>query len=159
LFRGPLTRTFSRASQVVPVDAERGLTSTLQFARAILERGNILTWFPEGERSRSGQIERFLPGAGLLIQKTRAPAVPVLIRGAYEAWPATRSLPRLHPIRLRFGAPLLLADSEPETDDMDGPERIAERLHDAVAALGDDAGAGSRAALPKERVGGPSTRA
>jgi long-chain acyl-CoA synthetase len=149
LFKGPLTRTFSRATQVVPVDAEHGLTSTLQFARAILERGNILTWFPEGERSRSGQIERFLPGAGLLIQKTRAPAVPVLITGAYEAWPATRSLPRLHPIRLRFGAPLLLADSEPETDDMDGPERIAERLHDAVLALGAPPGADSGTGTPK----------
>jgi 1-acyl-sn-glycerol-3-phosphate acyltransferase len=96
-----------------------------------------------------GQIERFLPGAGLLIQKTRVPAVPVLIRGAYEAWPATRSLPRLHSIRLRFGAPLLLADSEPETDDMDGPERIAARLHDAVAALGAPPGADPGTGPPK----------
>jgi long-chain acyl-CoA synthetase len=146
LFRGPLTRAFSRITQVVPVDPERGLTSTLQFARAILSRGRALTWFPEGERSRDGKLERFLPGAGLLIQKTRAPAVPVLITGAYEAWPVTRALPRLHPIRLRFGAPLQLADSEPEGDDADGPERIAERLREAVVALG----AESRAALPKE---------
>jgi long-chain acyl-CoA synthetase len=139
LFRGPITRTFSRITQVVPVDPERGLTSTLLFARAILNRGNVLTWFPEGERSRDGKIHRFLPGAGLLIQKTRVPAVPVLITGSFEAWPATRRLPRLHPIRLRFGKPLMLADSEPETDDMEGPERIAERLREAVAALGEAA--------------------
>ncbi|HEX5080329.1 MAG TPA: AMP-binding protein [Geminicoccaceae bacterium] len=136
LFRGPVTRTFSRITQVVPVDPERGLTSTLLFARAILNRGNVLTWFPEGERSRDGQLERFLPGAGMLIQKTRVPAVPVLIVGSYEAWPPTRSLPRPHPIRLRFGEPLMLADSEPDSDDMDGSERIAERLRDAVIALG-----------------------
>jgi long-chain acyl-CoA synthetase len=136
LFRGPVTRTFSRITQVVPVDTERGLTSTLLFARAILNRGNVLTWFPEGERSRDGKMQRFLPGAGLLIQKTRAPAVPVLIAGSYEAWPATRRLPRLHPIRLCFGEPLMLAESEPEGDDMEGPERIAERLRDAVIALG-----------------------
>ena len=86
-------------------------------------------------------MHRFLPGAGLLIQKTGAPAVPVLITGSYEAWPATRRLPRLHPIRLRFGEPLMLADSEPETDDMEGPERIAERLREAVAALGGAAAA------------------
>jgi long-chain acyl-CoA synthetase len=140
LFRGPITRAFSRTTQVVPVDPERGLTSTLLFARAILNRGNVLTWFPEGERSRDGTIHRFLPGAGLLIQKTRAPAVPVFITGTYEAWPATRSLPRLHPIHLRFGPPLMLADSEPETDDMEGPERIAEHLRDAVVALGGSSG-------------------
>ena len=144
LFRGPITRMFSRATQVVPVDPERGLTSTLLFARAILNRGNVLTWFPEGERSRDGELHRFLPGAGLLIQKTRAAAVPVLITGSYEAWPPTRRLPRLHPIGLRFGEPLMLADSEPESDDMDGSERIASRLRDAVIALGAD----SRKPLP-----------
>jgi long-chain acyl-CoA synthetase len=158
LFRGPITRTFSRITQVVPVDAERGLTSTLQFARAILDRGNVLTWFPEGERSRNGQIERFLPGAGLLIQKTRAPAVPVLITGSYEAWPPNRRLPRLHPIHLRFGEPLMLADSEPESDDMEGPERIAERLRETVVALG---GADSGEGTPKAEAGpakAPSSR-
>jgi long-chain acyl-CoA synthetase len=135
LFRGPLTRMFSRASQVVPVDPERGLTSTLLFARAILDRGKVLTWFPEGERSRDGQVHRFLPGAGLLIQKTHVPAVPVLIAGSYEAWPPGRSLPRIHPIHLTFGPPLTLADSEP-ADDADGPARIADQLREAVVALG-----------------------
>jgi long-chain acyl-CoA synthetase len=144
LFRGPVTRTFSRITQVLPVDSEHGLTSTLLFARAILDRGKVLTWFPEGERSRDGKVNRFLPGAGLLIQKTRVPAVPVFIAGTYEAWPVTRRLPRIHPIRLRFGEPLMLADSEPESDDMDGSERIAERLRDAVIALGGpDSGADS----------------
>jgi long-chain acyl-CoA synthetase len=152
LFRGPLTRTFSRITQVVPVDAERGLTSTLQVARAILSRGKILTWFPEGERSRDGKMNRFLPGAGLLVQKTRAPTVPVLITGSYEAWPVTRSLPRLHPIHLRFGPPLQLADSEPESDDMDGPERIAERLREAVVALGNGADAPALAHRPPDRT-------
>jgi long-chain acyl-CoA synthetase len=149
LFKGPLTRTFSRVAQVVPVDPERGLTSTLLFARAILDRGNVLTWFPEGERARDGKTQRFLPGAGLLIQKTRAPAVPVFITGTFEAWPATRRLPRIHPIRLRFGPPAMLADSAPETDDMEGPERIAERLRDAVIALGPPEGG------PPKALAGP----
>jgi 1-acyl-sn-glycerol-3-phosphate acyltransferase len=67
------------------------------------------------------------------------PAVPVLITGAYEAWPISRSLPRVHPIRLRFGAPLELSDSEPE-DASDGAQRISERLRDAVLALADGPG-------------------
>jgi long-chain acyl-CoA synthetase len=152
LFKGPLTRTFSRVTQVVPVDPEHGLTSTLLFARAILDRGNVLTWFPEGERAHDGKTHRFLPGAGLLIQKSRAPAVPVFITGSFKAWPATRRLPRIHSIRLRFGPPVMLADSEPETDDMEGPERIAERLRDAVIALGPRESDG-----PPKAVAGPKT--
>jgi len=137
MFKGPIGRTFSRASQTIPVDPERGLTSTLLFARAILDRGQALTWFPEGERTCDGNMQRFLPGAGLLIQKTKVPAVPVWISGAYEAWPRGRLLPRPHPIRLRIGPPLMLADSEP-ADAPDSAQRIADRLRDAVLALADD---------------------
>jgi long-chain acyl-CoA synthetase len=156
LFRGPVTRTFSRITQVVPVDTERGLTSTLLFARAILDRGNVLTWFPEGERSRDGQMQRFLPGAGLLIQKTRVPAVPVLIAGSHEAWPPTRRLPRLHPIRLRFGEPLMLAEGE--ADDMGGFERIAGHLRDAVMKLGGPEAQAALSPPPKTGAGGPGSR-
>ncbi len=142
LFTNPVTRMFSRATQVVPVDPEHGLTSTLLFARAILDRGKVLTWFPEGERSVDGDVHRFLPGAGLLIQKMRVPAVPVLIAGTYQAWPRSRRLPRVHPISLRFGPALMLAEGEPqsnsEDDDMERPKRIANRLREAVLALGPD---------------------
>ena len=34
LFQGPLTRLFSRVFQILPVDPERGLTSTLALGRA-----------------------------------------------------------------------------------------------------------------------------
>ena len=37
--------------------------------------------------------------------------MPAAIRGAYEAWPRTRKLPRLGgKIRLRFGQPIPAAD-------------------------------------------------
>ena len=90
LFRGPLTRLFSRACRVLPVDPERGLTSTLPIGRAALERGNALCWFPEGARSTDGKMHRFLPGAGLLLERTGVPAVPVFIGGTYDAWPPGR---------------------------------------------------------------------
>ena len=95
-------------------------------------------------------------GAGLLIQKTQVPAVPVLIAGSYEEWPPGRSLPRIHPIHLTFGQPLSLADSEPDGE-ADGAARIADRLREAVVALdgrgSDDAPArtaGCPAACPQD---------
>ena len=64
--------------------------------------------------------------------------------------PAFRA--RLAALLLAIAA-LLLADSEPETDDMDGPERIAARLHDAVAALGAPPGADPGMGPPKVERG------
>jgi long-chain acyl-CoA synthetase len=134
LFRGPITRLFSRAAHVVPVDPERGITSTLAVARAVLERDRALVWFPEGSRSRSGELQDFLPGIGWLIEKTGARAIPVVIEGTHEAWPVGRKLPRPGRVRVRFGEPIAIEAPEGE-----GPERHAEiagRLRDTLAGLG-----------------------
>jgi long-chain acyl-CoA synthetase len=135
LFRGPLTRLFSRVFRVLPVDPERGLTSTLALGRAVLERGHPLIWFPEGQRSTDGRLHAFLPGVGLLLERTGVPAVPVWIEGTYEAWPPGQRLPRPHPVTIRIGAPLTLADLAPDEDEGDRHRRIAERLREKVAQL------------------------
>jgi long-chain acyl-CoA synthetase len=140
LFRGPLTRLFSRASRVLPVDPEGGLTSTLPLGIAALERGNALCWFPEGARSTDGRLHRFLPGAGLLLERTQVPAVPVFIGGSYAAWPPGRALPRLRPLLVRFGRPLTFAAAAADAERgaaaaAERHRRIADQLHDAVAAL------------------------
>ncbi|HET6521122.1 MAG TPA: AMP-binding protein, partial [Geminicoccaceae bacterium] len=137
LFRGPLTRAFSRATQVVPVDPERGLSSTLAYGRAVLERGRALTWFPEGGRSATGELQPFLPGVGLLLDRTGAPAVPVWIEGSHDALPPDRLLPRLRPVRVVFGAPVTARELVGRADGEEADEaRIAERLRDVVAGLG-----------------------
>ena len=40
--------------------------------------------------------------------------MPVAIEGAYEAWASTARYPKCHPIRVRFGKPLLAEDLEKE---------------------------------------------
>ena len=104
LFRGPFTREFSRVFQVLPVDPEHGLTSTLTLGRAVLQRGAPLVWFPEGQRSTDGRLQPFLRGVGLLLERTAVPAVPVWIEGTFEAWPPGQRLPRRSPVSIRIGA-------------------------------------------------------
>jgi long-chain acyl-CoA synthetase len=135
LFRGPFTRLFSRVFQVLPVDPERGLTSTLTLGRAVLERGDPLVWFPEGGRSTDGRLQSFLPGVGLLLERTGVPAVPVWVEGTFEAWPPGQRLPRPHPVSIRIGPPLALADLEPDGGDGERHRRIAERLRAKVVEL------------------------
>jgi long-chain acyl-CoA synthetase len=136
LFRGPITRLFSRVFQILPVDPERGLTSTLALGREVLERGHPLVWFPEGGRSTDGWLHAFLPGVALLLERTGVPAVPVWIEGTFEAWPPGQRLPRPHRVSIRIGAPLTLADLDADGGEGDGHRRIAERLRDKVAQLG-----------------------
>ncbi|WGF87648.1 AMP-binding protein [Marinivivus vitaminiproducens] len=139
MFNTAPMRLVSRICRVVPVDAERGVTTTLLYGRAVVERGEVLVWFPEGQRSPKGDLLRFLPGVGLLMLREKVPAVPVLITGAHEALPPDRSWPRFTKITVRFGPPqeadALAALADGGSDDRE-EAKVATGLRSKVEALG-----------------------
>jgi 1-acyl-sn-glycerol-3-phosphate acyltransferase len=63
----------------------------------------IYVLFPEGTRSRDGQLGRFKPGIGMIVAGERIPVVPCHLAGAHLAFPAGSKLPRPVPLRLRIG--------------------------------------------------------
>jgi long-chain acyl-CoA synthetase len=132
---GPFSRLVSRATQVFPVEPDRDAGSAIALGRAALEGHGILVWFPEGNRSHDGQLQRFQAGVGLLLGKSGAAAVPTAILGAFEAWPRNQRYPRRGRIKVVFGAPLsrveLLAAGKGNND----AERIGTALQAAVAGL------------------------
>jgi 1-acyl-sn-glycerol-3-phosphate acyltransferase len=88
--------------------------------------------FPEGTRSRTGEMTSFKPGLGMIVAGTDVPVVPVHIHGAYEAAPPGRRLPRFRRIELRVGPALLFPDSANERPAW---REIASRAEAAVRAL------------------------
>jgi long-chain acyl-CoA synthetase len=135
LFQGWLWRLFSRATRVFPVDPDRGPAAAMACGRAVLARGEVLVWFPEGRRSRTGAVAPFLPGVGVLMAGSRCPVVPAWIEGSFSAWPWNARWPRPARITVRFGAPLSVdsvqADPGSETD----PAALAAALQKQVEGL------------------------
>ncbi|MCP4327231.1 MAG: AMP-binding protein [Alphaproteobacteria bacterium] len=127
-------RPFLRAAHVFPVDG-RLPAASLSLAAEVLKRGKILAWFPEEWRSPTGELQTFQPGVGWLLRETRAPVVPVLIEGSFEALPRQRRLPRLTRIRIRFGAPLGIAELSKSAGEAAEPIDLAAALRNSVAAL------------------------
>jgi 1-acyl-sn-glycerol-3-phosphate acyltransferase len=68
--------------------APRGLTL------ALLAAGTSILLFPEGTRSRSGEVGPFNPGAAMLAVKERLTCLPIRITGTWQAWPADQGGPR-----------------------------------------------------------------
>jgi len=138
VFRNALVRGISRLAQVVPIDPERAASSSLAFAAMVLQKGNNLVMFPEGERSATGELLALKPGVGLLTAHfDKVAIVPAWIAGSFEAWPRDRALPRLHRIAITFGTPLdpsriIKADGE-----SDPAGAITTRLAEALESLGD----------------------
>jgi long-chain acyl-CoA synthetase len=135
-FANPVMRGVSRVGRVLPVDPERGAGSSLALAAAVLRRGDCLIWFPEGERSPTGELLPFRPGIGLLLARFPRPIVPAYIHGTFEAWPRGRRWIRPAPVTVTFGAPLeprhLVPPGVPPEE---AARRIVRALQTAVADL------------------------
>lgn len=135
-FRNPFFRFFSRLSQTVPVDPEKGRISSLAFGAAVLKRGWGLVWFPEGRRSPDGRLQPFETGVGVLLTHHPVPVVPAWVRGTDRILPPGRAVPRTGRVEVVFGAPLDPGDLERRGTGGEARERIASALHEEVAGLG-----------------------
>ena len=121
------------AVNALPVWRKRTTARDLDGMRQrLMEDGAVLILFPEGTRSRTGDMARFQPGIGALVAGRDVPVVPCHLDGAFACWPATRRLPRPGPLRLVFGAPLTFADT-PAT--RAGMAHVAQESEAAVRSL------------------------
>ncbi|MGP4041354.1 lysophospholipid acyltransferase family protein [Gracilibacillus sp. D59] len=51
----------------------------------VLKEGNVLGLFPEGTRSKNGEIKRGLAGAGFFALRSKATVIPCAIVGSYKS--------------------------------------------------------------------------
>jgi glycerol-3-phosphate dehydrogenase (NAD(P)+) len=87
-----------------PVDRGAGDQETIETAKVILGRGEIVLMFPEGTRTRPGALGKPRRGVGRLALETGAPVVPIAIIGTEDIRRGWRIRPRK--VRLRAGGPL-----------------------------------------------------
>jgi long-chain acyl-CoA synthetase len=134
LFRSAWRRAFSRGARVLAVDPVLSIRTGLSQSAEVLRSGHVLVWFPEGWRSKDGQLQPFLPGIGALLLNSPVPVVPVYISGTFEAWPRQRRFPRPYPISVRFGCALDPRQWAGMAETREAEEQIALTIKEAVAA-------------------------
>ena len=66
---------------------KKSVEQMMAHAEETLRRGSSVFFFPEGTRSRSGDLLPFKPGAFILAQKVRLPLLPIAISGTRDALP------------------------------------------------------------------------
>lgn len=99
----PLLNWAKDLLRLIPIEARFDVTESLKICRYILENEKILCMFPEGIRSVDGSIGQLKKGLGILIKELNVKTIPVYLKGAHQAWPPHKKLPRCKKITVIFG--------------------------------------------------------
>ncbi len=89
LFAIPLLRTAMKAIGIVEVDrqAKGAAIDSVNFQSSqVIARGHSLIIYPEGTRSRNGELRTFKKGAFTMAVAAGMPILPVTIKGTWEMW-------------------------------------------------------------------------
>src|SRR5688572_8571326 len=126
-----LVRAFDLAG-FVPLERgnrEQSLPA-IERAAAALRDGNSFLIFPEGTRSRTGELLPFKKGGFIMALKGRAPVVPVAIAGTRDAMKKGSLVIRPVRVTVRFGQPIETASLA-----LDDRDRLVASVRGVVAAL------------------------
>jgi 1-acyl-sn-glycerol-3-phosphate acyltransferase len=96
-----------RSGQVC-IDQQKPTNSIAAIRSAVksLKAGMPLVIYPEGGRTRDGEIKPFLPGAFFLAIKAQVDIVPVALVGTYELLPMDTYHIKCRPLEMRVGEPI-----------------------------------------------------
>ena len=96
----------------------------------LIRKGWSLLMYPEGTRSRTGEMAAFKAGAGVLSRITGRPVVPVRVDGGQQILPCGTTIPRSGLITVRYGRPMYVGPRE-------SPPAFTARLQTRVRELRD----------------------
>lgn len=142
LFRFPLIGWLLRNWNSVPVDRDGGGAAGL---RAILDRllnGGAIILFPEGTRTRDGNLQPARSGIGLTVIKSNCPVVPVRVFGTFKAFGRHVRFPRpCSRIAVKYGEPMKFKELREEAKTCSKPrlkqiyQQVADELMAAIKKL------------------------
>ncbi len=101
---------FENFTNLIPMDREGSLKTSLRSAVETLRRGYHLLIFPEGTRSRDGALKPFFPTAGYLALTAGVDVLPVHLSGTHDALPPGGGLPKRGNLEVRIGPAIPVAE-------------------------------------------------
>jgi 1-acyl-sn-glycerol-3-phosphate acyltransferase len=114
IFHVPILAAILRSWEVVPVDRDGGTGRGLKQILNRLEQGGAVILFPEGTRSRHGELNPARSGIGLTVIKSSAPVVPARVFGTHDAFGPHHRVPRPQRLTVKYGQPLWFKEQRAE---------------------------------------------
>jgi len=122
-----------------PVRREATDRQAIEAAYRVLERGEPLAMFPEGERKSGPDVQPFLHGVAYVACRAQVPVIPVGIGGSERAMPKGKYVPRPRKLVYVYGEPVDPPPLEGARVPRAGVKQLSADLHDKVQELFDEA--------------------
>lgn len=123
LFEVPVLKTILPNINAIPIKRGMSDRNALRKGLAVLKDGNVLGLFPEGTRSKTGELGEGLAGAGFFALRTDAKVVPCAVIGSYKPFRTTKVI---------YGAPI---DMEELRSKKASPEEVTKVIMAAIKEL------------------------
>jgi 1-acyl-sn-glycerol-3-phosphate acyltransferase len=95
---------------LIPIDRDADKQSMIEYLAACKEflkdNNSGLIIYPEGTRSKTGQMQRFKKGPAMISAELGVPVVPAFISGSFRAWPKGRVFMKPKSLTVWIGKPI-----------------------------------------------------
>lgn len=110
----PVLGTIYKLLGAFPVKRGGNDRAAIKYGIDLLQSGGVLAIFPEGTRSKTGELGKAAPGALMMASKALAPIVPACVVGT-DVKRCGKIWPKVH---VRFGKPIYFPKDEPVTKEV-----------------------------------------
>lgn len=109
--RQPWLKFLANRNNIIVMDINNDLKASIQKMAEVLKRNKNLIIFPEGTRTKTGQLGQFKKTFAILSRELNIPVVPVSIQGAFEALPKGSFFPKpFKKVNIEFLQPVYPGD-------------------------------------------------
>ena len=118
LFEGVFLKHLMHPLHCIPINREMGISGIKETLRRLRD-DRLVLMFPEGTRSRTGEMLKFKSGVLSMARKTNSPLIPCALEGAFDAYPPSNTYPKLGCVHMVLGDPIMPEQyNDMEEDDL-----------------------------------------
>ncbi|MEG1877602.1 MAG: AMP-binding protein [Lachnospiraceae bacterium] len=129
------SHVLSRVCGMIPIDRSSFSSQAVSLCRQKIKEGWNFLVYPEGTRTKNGEMGEFKKGAAMLSLSENVPIIPVKIKGGFEIFPAGKKLPRLFDFKHMRRCRVEVAFATPITDYSLDVDSLNRKLRDTVASM------------------------
>lgn len=130
LFKIPVFKHIITKLGAFPVKRRRADRKAIQHALNLLENNKSVGVFPEGSRSKTGDLQKPYHGPALVVLRSKVPVLPVAIKGPYKLF---------RPVKINIGKPVYLNSEKKEKGfKRDRIRKVSNTIMEEIKQLADE---------------------